>query len=292
MADRSYSVNIGDLPKKGFLVKLINLSMQLNQAKKGLSTKMELKVCFWEQNKFFSLGGAKMRIAVCDIDKDFLMQFKNEVYRYAEKSKIEVVVECYYSGEGILQSCNKYNLIFLGYSLKGMNGMEIAGKIRDNGFDTAIIFISDFTDFIFDAFKVNAFRFLRKSDWQEQLSAVLNDYFEHFGNTYPIWIKSKEDVVCISTDDIYYLEADNKHCYIHLKDDTLYCNRTMARVFEILPKNHFAKTNRAFVVNLNHISRYSCDKITLKNGDILYPSRNFYKSFREEYRLFSKPYEI
>ena len=253
---------------------------------------MESKVYFWEQNKFFSLDGAKMRIAVCDLEKDFLLQFKNEIYRYAEKNRIEIVVECYLSGEGILKNCNEYNLIFLGYSLKGINGLDIATEIRKCGCDAAIIFISDFTDFIFEAFKVNAFRFLRKADWKDNLFSVLNDYMQQFGDTYPIWVKSKEDIVCISVNDIYYLEADNKHCYIHLKDGAIYCNRTMAKVFEVLPKTCFVKTNRAFVVNLNHISRYSFDKITLKNGDILYPSRNFYKSFKEEYRHFTKPCEI
>ena len=112
------------------------------------------------------------------------------------------------------------------------------------------------------------------------------------GDDYPIWIKNAEDTVCLTTDDIYYLEADNKHCYIHLKNSSLYCNKTMAQVFKVLPKSHFLKTNRAFIVNLNHISRYNNDIITLKNGKTLHPSRNYYKTFKEEYRRFLRPLEL
>ncbi len=255
---------------------------------------MEQKVCFLEQNKktSFLLGGFKMRIALCDLDKNFLTRLKGELYHYAELNKIEIVVDCYISGENMIKSDINYNLIFLGYDLKGNNGLKTAEILRENCNNSPIIFVSDRTDFIIDAFKVCAFRFLLKSNWTNELFAVLDDYFKKFSKDYPLWVKSGEETVCISTGEIYFLEADNKHCYIHLKSETLYCNKTMARVFSVLPKSHFSKTNRAYVVNLNHISRYNNDVIVLKNGKILHPSRNYYKSFKEEYRRFLRPCEI
>ena len=232
-----------------------------------------------------------MKIAICDRDRLFMSQLKDMIYDYSENNKMEMVVECYVSGENIIDR-NEYNLIFLGFDLKGKNGLETAYKLRENQIDCPIIFISDHTDFVFDAFKVQAFRFLLKSDWKEKLFSMLDDFFKKIGTDYPLWVKSGEDTVCISTEDIYYLEADNKHCFIHLKTESLSCNRTMARVFEFMPKNHFVKINRAFVVNLKHISRYNNDTLILKNGEILHPSRNYYKSFKEEYRRFLRPYEV
>lgn len=255
---------------------------------------MERKVYFWEQNKnflFFS-GGLKMRIAICDIDKAFLSHLKKIVYRYAELNRLDIVADCYLSGESVLDRSTYYNIIFLGYELVGMNGLETAVKLRENKINSSIIFISDYTDFVFDAFKVEAFRFLPKASDETELFAVLDDFFGKLGHDYPLWIKSEDDVVCLNTGDIYYVEADNKHCRIHLKDEVLSCNRTMARVYNVLPQNHFSKTNRAFVVNLNHISRYNNEFIVLKNGETLHPSRNYYKSFKEEYRRFLKPYEV
>lgn len=233
-----------------------------------------------------------MRIAICDYDKDFLSQLKRMVYRYAELHRIDIVAECYISGESILDRSTSYNIIILGYRLLGLNGLETAIKLRENQVNSSIIFISDYTDFVFDAFKVGAFRFLPKSACEKELFSTLDDFFERLGSDYPLLIKAGEDVVCLNTRDIYYLEADNKHCYIHLKDEILTCNRTMATVYGKLPKNHFSKTNRAFVVNLNYISRYNNELIMLKNGETLHPSRNYYKSFQEEYRRFFKPYEI
>ena len=238
------------------------------------------------------LDGMEMRIAICDLDKSFLLKLKNIIYHYAERRRLDVVADCYISGEEILNRGNYYNIIFLGYRLLGKNGLETAEKLREGKINSAIIFISDFTDFVFEAFKVSAYRFLLKSGCETEIWSVLDDYFYGIRNDYPLLIKSNDDMVCINTGDIYFLEANNKHCYIHLENEILNCNRTMARVYDVMPKNHFSKTNRAFVVNLNHISRYNNELITLKNGEVLHPSRNYYQSFKEEYRRFLRPCEL
>ena len=255
---------------------------------------MEQKVLFWEQNKKVPLpaGEFKMRIAICDLDKGFMSYLKKTIYRYAQIHRLDVVADCFLSGESVLSDSPHYNIIFLGYELLGINGLETARQLRQNQVNSCIIFVSDNMEFIFDAFKVDAYRFLRKSVNEKDLFGVMDDYFNKIGGDYPLWIKSGEEVVCISTKDIYYLEADNKHCYIHLKDEILYCNRTMAAVYRILPKNQFAKSNRAFIVNLNHISRYNNDYIVLKNGENFHPSRKYFKTFKDQYRSFLKPYEI
>lgn len=257
-----------------------------------MSIKMEQQVYFWEQkNKHYLSGGFKMKIAICDIDKIFLSKIKDMIYKYAAANKFDAVAECYVSGESIVDR-KDYNLIFLGYDLGGKNGLQIASNLRERGVDCPIIFVSDHTDIIFETFRVQAFGFILKSQWEQKINSLLDDFFKKMGADYPLWIKSGEDIVCINTDDIYYLEADNKRCRIHLRDKTLVSNRTMARVFELMPKNHFVKTNRAFVVNLKHIRRYNNETITLKNGETLHPSRNYYKSFKEEYRRFLRPYII
>jgi DNA-binding LytR/AlgR family response regulator len=233
-----------------------------------------------------------MRIAVCDADEIFLLQLKKEIYRYAEKNRFEIVVESFVCGEEILKSEYNYHLIFLGYHLRDINGLETAMTFRNKGMNTPIIFISDCMDFIFDAFKVSPYGFLLKAEWKKRICPILMEFFAQKGDNYPLWIKDGNDVVCVSTENIYYLEAYNKYCYIHLFEETICCHKTMAQVFECLPKNHFCKTNRAFVVNLSHISRYSTESIKLKNGKEIHPGRKYYKSFKEDYRRFLKPVEV
>ena len=86
-----------------------------------------------------------MRVAVCDGDERFLLQFKKAIYLFARENKIEIVVDCFVSGVELLRSENNYNLIFLGYYLDDINGFETAVNLRDKGDNTPIIFVSDYT---------------------------------------------------------------------------------------------------------------------------------------------------
>ena len=255
---------------------------------------MEQKVYFWERNKnnTYLPGGVKMRIAICDLDKGFMARLKKIIYSYAELHKMDLVAECFVSGEKIIENPARYNMVFSDNLLQGMTGIEMAARLREQNSSLPIIFVSDRIDFIYDAFKVGTFRFLRKSNLETELYNTLDEYFRKFGSDHPMWIKVGRDTVFLHTDEIYYVEADNKHCKIHLEDKTLDCSRTMAKVCSILPKNQFCKTNRAFIVNLNHIRRYNNDVIEMKNGVTLHPSRKYYKDFKEEFRQFLRPYEL
>ena len=251
---------------------------------------MEQEVIILEQNEnFVTKMKIKMKIAVCNADDIFLSEIKRQIYRYSENRKIELFVDCYFSGEDLLNGGGKYNLIFLGYSLKGKNGLEIAREIRKNNDDVSIIFTSENTDFVLEAFKVEAYRFLVYPLSEETVFGVMDEYFEKFGFDYPIWIKSNEDIICLNTSEIFYLEADNKHCLVHLKDCVLPCKRTMARVYNVVPKNHFIKINRAFVVNFDYIEKYNNDLVYLKNGSTVHISRNYLKAFKSEYTKFLSP---
>ena len=202
-----------------------------------------------------------MKIAICDNDIKSLKKSKKTVYEYLNRRNIDSVVDEFTSGVALLKRNPK----------------------------CAIIFLSECSEFVFDSFKVNPYRFLLKPLERNALFNALDDYFGTRISDRPVWVKCGDDTVCFNTGDIYYLEADNKNCLIRLEDESVRCNKTMARVYGVLPKNHFCKINRAFVVNFNYISAYSSDSICLNNGEILPLSRNYCKSFKKEYLSYANP---
>lgn len=254
---------------------------------------MERNVILWEPKiNFLFPKGVKMRIVLCDWDNIFLKKTKNIIYNYAEANKFELVVDCFNSGEQLTKSKTEYNIAFLGYKLNGINGLETAKLLRKKYSDISIIFVSEYTDFVFDAFQVNPYRFLVKPISPKDIYKTLNHFFDKFIKNNCLWIKNRDDTICLNVNDIYFLEADNKHCYIHLKEDVLSCNRTMARVYSVLPKRNFSKINRAYIVNLDYVQKYNTKELSLKNHEELSIGRNFLKSFKEDYRIFKQPIEI
>mgnify|MGYP002521524728 CR=1 FL=1 len=230
-----------------------------------------------------------MKIAICDNDINCLKKSKNAVYEYLNNRNIDSVVDEFTSGDALLKSNFNYLLLILEYDIGDLNGLETAKLFRIRNPQCAIIFLSGCSDFVFDSFKVNPYRFLLKPLKKDALFGALDDYFGTKSNDRPVWVKSGDDTVCFNTGDIYYIEADNKNCIICLEGISVHCNKTMARVYGALPKNHFCKINRAFVVNFDYISAYSNDSIYLSNGESLPLSRNYYKSFKKEYLSYANP---
>ena len=251
---------------------------------------MELYVDFREQ-KLFQLEQRriKMRIAICDDDVQMIRLLKPLIYRYANEHRYDFVIEEFYSGESLLKSNLAFDIIFLDYKMNNLNGLDTAKQLRKRNAGNVIIFITSYTHFVFDAFKVNAFRFLVKPITEKKIHETLDDYFSMFGNDYPILLRSERDTLCIDTKEIVFLEADNKHCVIHLANHKLIrCSKTMAVVSKLMPRNHFYKVNRAFIVNFNYIDRYNSDEIIFTNNEHVHISRNYLTAFKVAYKTYSQ----
>jgi DNA-binding LytR/AlgR family response regulator len=229
-----------------------------------------------------------MRIAVCDDDLLFQNEIKKAIYAYSNMRNLELVVDEYISGEDLLKSEHEYDVVLLDYGLGGINGLETAKILRRKNKNCIIIFLTSYSKIVYDVFEVNAFRFFEKPLDVEKLHKALDDYFTSFGDDYPILVKIGRETVCIRTNDIFFLEADNKKCFVNLESERLHCARTMASISYQLPGSIFKKVNKAFIVNINHVKNYDKEFIYFSNGIRVPASRKYLPSFKEYYRNYAK----
>ena len=229
-----------------------------------------------------------MRIAVCDDEKLFRDDIKNAIYTYSNIHKLEIVVDEYVCGEDLLNSAYNYGIVFLDYKMNGLDGLETAKVLRSKDINCIIIFLTSFPQFVYKSFEVGTYRFFRKPLDVEKVNKALDDYFKSYGDNYPLLLKIGRETICVQTNSIVYLEADNKNCFINLVDKRLHSARTMASVADLLPKSIFHKVNRAFIVNFNHISNYNQEFIFFKKGESVPVSRNYRTSFKEAYRNYAQ----
>lgn len=224
-----------------------------------------------------------MRIAICDKDSAFSIKLKQILYSYSNLHNLDFFIETFDSGEKLLNSQNRYTLIFIEYTLTGINGLETVKQMRRQNDNTKIIFLTTNTEFILEAFKVDTYRFLTKPLKKDTLYDALDDYFIRNNSNCVLLVNDGINNLCLYADEIFYLEANNKHCFIHLENTTVLYKKTMARVFEALPKFYFQKINRAYIVNLNLINKYNSENIYLKNGKSLRITRTYSKNFKQKY---------
>lgn len=227
-----------------------------------------------------------MRIAICGDDFLNIKQIKRILYIFSNYKKLELVVDIISNDTDILSIKQNYTLLFI--SFKNENNIKFAQYLCKNKSQIPIIVFSENLCHAADAFKINAYNFLHMPLCEDLLFEMLEDFFASFLST-PLILSDGFENICINANDIFYLEANNKHCYIHLTNQALHCNKTMARVFNALPQGRFLKISRSFIVNCDCITRFCSEYIILINGEVLYPSRHFYKTFKTDYTTFKMP---
>ncbi len=227
-----------------------------------------------------------MRIAICCDECSTAFILKRMLYIFSNYKKIGFVVDIFTNATDFLASQQNYILIFISFETE--NSRKITKSIYKTAFKAPLIIFSTNCCHAADAFKLNAYYFLQIPLSEKALFDMLENFFVSYSSA-PLLISDGFETICINVNDILYLEANNKHCIIHLMDKVIYCNKTMARVFAVLPEDRFLKINRAIIINLDYITRFSSEYIILTNGQVLYPSRHFYKSFKLEYYRIKAP---
>lgn len=229
-----------------------------------------------------------MRFAACDDEKIFRDELINAVYSCSNLHRLELVVDEFESGEELLKTTNTYDVIFLDYKMEGYDGLETARLLREKGIASTIIFLTSYPDVVFDTFEVTAFRFLKKPLDIDELNRALDGYFAQQRDNMPILLKMHGETISVMSNDIVYLEADNKKCYINLINDRLHFPRTMSKAEVLLPKNYFFKTHKAFIVNLYHVRKYDKEFVYFDSKDSVPISRNYLRTFKDVYMTYAK----
>lgn len=99
-------------------------------------------------------------------------------------------------------------------------------------------------------------------------------------------IKKGTILVKVAIDDIYYVESDNKYCYIYTNDTRFLVQKSLKSFSETLPDN-FVALHRKYVVNTNQIlSVHPTDyTVTLKNNKTLPVSQRHRKLLLELFTI-------
>ena len=121
-----------------------------------------------------------IQIAVCDDEKYYRDKIRELAAQFLEKRQLPYTVTVYPSGEDFLageENLVKYDIVFLDISMKDIDGIETAMRIRSFHSGTCIVFVTAFLDYALDGYKADAVRYLMKdslgTEMEECMAAVL-----------------------------------------------------------------------------------------------------------------------
>ena len=225
-----------------------------------------------------------MDIAVVDDEK----AIREHVCALIEEQQPGSVIEAYATGEELLASGKRFDIVFLDIQMDGMNGIEAARELRERQEDTVLIFITGVKEYVFDALDLYAFHYLLKPIDEGKFAEVLQ---RAAGEA-----KKKKEKKCLfirtrnltlDQSDILYIESRAKKLEIHTTgaDKTIEIYAAMDELEGQLGED-FYRCHRAYIVNMAQITEYDNESITLTNGDKVYLAKKKYGEFVKAYMWF------
>ena len=222
-----------------------------------------------------------IEIAVCDDMETLRKELVKCLFLYSMKKDFEYTVDEYESGELLLCSDKKYDLIFMDYQFdNGMNGVMTSRVLRDNGSDATIIFLSSYPDKVFESFEVNTFRFLVKPIDQEKLDEAMDSFLESRKSNHIIRVSIDGVTQFINENRIIYIMAEEKNCLLHLSGESdLKCHEMLTTLGQRLTGTEFYRCSRSYMVNLRYVIGNDHKYVFLNDGSRVPLRRGGYKEF-------------
>ena len=225
-------------------------------------------------------------IALCDDDAGQINALKNMLTEWNS----HIAISEFHSAEQFLFSYpdTPCDLLLLDIEMDGMNGMELAQKLRNKGDMLPIIFITGYSEFMQDGYDVEALHYLLKPVNKDKLFAVLDRYASRHMADSRVIFPSDDEIICINSNDIMYLEAFGKKTQITLKDSKeIICTCGISTATKKLG-NGFVSCHRSYVVNIGYIRSISKTEVMLDNGKKIPLSRRLYDSVNKAFISFYK----
>lgn len=190
---------------------------------------------------------------------------------------------------------NKVDIVFLDINMPELDGMSLGKILTKLNPNIKIIFITAYRDYAAEAFEIKAFDYLLKPYSEKRITEVLNNLTMIKDNSptkevekiNKVTVFLDEKMVVLSLDEIYYIEASEKESLVYTQNEIYTSKLKISKWEEILPKNKFYRTHRAYIVNLDKIKEvepWFNGTFVLKIQDLKFKvpvSRNNIKEFKE-----------
>lgn len=194
----------------------------------------------------------------------------------------------------------KPDILFLDIQLAEGTGFDFLNNIR---FEGNVIFVTAYDEYAFRAFEVNALDYLLKPVSEERMSETIkkikNNQYNYskkpscelkYRYSDRLFVIEKNYIKFIFLENVTSIYAARDYSFIESNDGKKsIILRTMAEWEARLPKEHFVRIHRSYIVNINYIEKIvknstSTAKVYMKNlSEPISLSRTYYKNLRNNY---------
>ena len=222
-----------------------------------------------------------MKLVICDDEKNI----RDMIAECAAEVLGDISIECYPDARIVASPEFDADILFIDIMMPELNGMEAAGKLRENGKNTVIVFVTALEEYVFRAFDVGAFQYIVKPFEHERLKEIISRAADKARekiridkllterknrkiNTRTISAKIGSVNMQIPLKDIMYAEVFDRRIVLHMRSGEVIEYYGKISELEKLAGSDFFRIHRAYLINLAYIRSYDHKEVNISDSQI------------------------
>ena len=177
-----------------------------------------------------------------------------------ELGQADVVAEAASVREAI-EKLKEYpiDVIFLDINMPEATGLKLAEALRTLKFPPNVVFVTAYSEYALEAFKVNAVDYLVKPVETERLAQALARVRENVAlhmqaqKSERISVEKGGKKILISIDSIRFVMARDDYAYLQTDTDRHFSTVSLAQLEKRLDGHGFFRVHRGYLVNLSRV---------------------------------------
>lgn len=208
-----------------------------------------------------------IRYALVDNDIKFHELFNELILEKISSQSIDYYDDSEIFREKIINDEVAYDVIFMDIEMPKYDGITLSKQLFSKLSQSIIIFVTNRSDLIYNAFGLNVFRFINKVDIRENFKSLLEEIQNIMNMRETITIRCGVETISLVQNDIEYIELSRRVVSIHtIFSEFKVPYLTLDNMYSMLNNDKFCFVNRNTIVNMNHAKIIISNKIFMSRG--------------------------
>lgn len=196
-----------------------------------------------------------MRIAIVDDEENWRECAVLNVKEYYKDIKVNI--DIYSSGEEFLEKEEIYEIVLMDIEMSGKDGFETISEYNVINENYVSIILTTHTELSNKGYLVNAFRYIDKTNMEEELKEALNSAGRVLESNNIILLNAmKFGDIKLVIKDILFIETTKRNVLVHTNDDEYECYSNISDLEKELNRYGFYRSHRSFLVNLDKVKKF------------------------------------
>lgn len=188
--------------------------------------------------------------------------------RCSQEKGEESIITLYDSAESFFREKKHFDLLIMDIDMPGQNGIEAAHRLRAEGDETVLMFVTNMPNYALHGYEVEAVDYVLKPVSYPEFVLKYKKALRYIRRSREVIIplQTTEGLVRASSSEIMYVESSLHYLLFHINDGNTYRVRaSMSQAEEMLPSGQFARCHASFLVNLRYVKAIRGEELELES---------------------------